>query len=145
MPVRNGNQLTVILANHMQYGKWLEFGTHDHWVTITMPRSFKTSRGNWITLRAGTLRVSGIASGQVADWNIGDTPIMRWPAKDADLQEPAKTGTKKHERWKTVSAQARTVGQGEQMPMVRPTGHDLVPQIIADVQRIVREEFQRAA
>lgn len=116
VPIRNGAHMTVILANHMQYGKWLEFGTRY------------------------------IAHGHVLAWKMGDPPVMQWPAKFADLQQPslrAKQST--HDRWSARITKAMTPGAGEQMPMVRPTGHELVPQIIADVTRIIREEMGKAA
>lgn len=116
IPVRNGYQLTIILANHMDYGRWLEFGTVH------------------------------IAYGHVLAWKQGDPPIMNWPAKAANLQAPsARASEKTHARWATRMDRAMTVGTGEQMPMVRPTGQALVPQIIADVQVIVREEFGKEA
>ena len=116
VPVRNGDHFTIILANHMQYGRWLEFGTRY------------------------------IAHGHVLAWKQGDPPVMNWPAKAANLQQPsARASEKTHARWSARLERAMTPGQGEQMPMVRPTGYELVPQIIEDVKRIVREEFGKAA
>lgn len=115
VPVRNGSQFTISLCNHMTYGKWLEFGTIH------------------------------IAHGHVLAWKYGDPPVMNWPAKAANLQAPsARASQKTHDRWAARMTKAMTVGSGEQMPMARPVGYDLVPRIVSDVQRIIREEFSRA-
>lgn len=115
VPIRNGTQMTIVLANHMQYGSFLEFGTRY------------------------------IAHGRVLDWQIGQPVIRDWPAKMANLRPPGpRARASTHARHQALLARAMAPG-GEQMPMVRPTGHELIPQIIADVQRIVREEFGRAA
>lgn len=115
IPIRNGNVLSIVLANHMEYGKWLEFGT------------------------------AHIAHGHVLSWKQGDPPIMHWPAKDKNLQYSIHDSPKKHARMSAIAEKAGTPGLGEQMPMARPTGYELVPQIIADVERIIREELGRAA
>ena len=115
VPVRNGHTMTILLANHLKYGRFLEFGT------------------------------KFIAGGAVLSWTQGQPVIRSWPAKMANLQPPssrAKPTT--HARFQ--ARLARAMGpEGEQMPFIRPTGQELVPRIIADVQRIVREEFSRAA
>lgn len=111
--LRTGNTFTIILANHLEYGKWLEFGTRY------------------------------IAHGHVEAWQYGQPPIMSWPAKDANLQYPKKPTDKSLARWNSINEKAMTVGTGEQMPMVRPTGYALMAKIIEDVQRIVREEMAR--
>lgn len=105
IPMRQGTKLTVILANHLEYGKWLEFGT------------------------------KFIAGGSVEQWRRGQPPIMMWPAKQRDLQGASAA----------IRQKAMGIGAGEQMPMVRATGYELLPQIIAEVQKIVREELGRAA
>ena len=115
VPIRNGTHFTIILANHMQYGKWLEFGTRN------------------------------IAHGDVLAWKQGDPPVMQWPAKAANLQCPKRSTEKSLARWHARMEGAMTVGQGEQMPMVRPTGYELVPLIIADVRGIVKKELGKSA
>lgn len=115
IPVRNGNQMTVILANHMAYGRWLEFGTRR------------------------------IAYGHVLAWKPGDPPVMMWPAKAANLQYPKRPTERSLARWNARAEKATTRGTGEQMPMVRATGHELIPQIVADVTAIIQREMGRAA
>ena len=114
VPIRNGNILTIVLANHMAYGRWLEFGTRH------------------------------IASGHVLAWKYGDPPVMNWPAKAGTLQKPSsRASSATHEKWSKRMAGAMTPGQGEQMPMARATGYGLLSQIIADVQKIIADELGR--
>lgn len=102
-------------------------------VTVSNPQQYL------VHLEYGTDR---IAKGKVKEWKEGDPPIMSWPAKSADLPEMPKFGTKKYERYETILTNAFTAGRGEQMPMLRPIGHDIAPKVLEDVGQAVVEGFK---
>jgi hypothetical protein len=114
VPIRNGMHLTVILANHQTYGKWLAFGTRF------------------------------IAHGHVLAWTYGQPVIRNWPAKAATLPYPKRPTEKSLARWNERMGRAMSPG-GEELPIVRPVGLSLMPDIIREVQAIIAQEFGRAA
>lgn len=115
---RSSGKMTITLANaikgqngHMPYVYYLEFGT------------------------------DRIAGGRVKDWQTGDAPIVSWPAKSADLPVMPRFGTRAYERYEDVLTHAFTAGEGEQMPMLRPIGHQIAPLVAEDVAQALLEGF----
>lgn len=130
-------------------------------LTVTIGSSVKSEDGKpYIKyLEYGTDRIAG---GRVKKWKPGDAPIMEWPAKlqnipnlrlfggtGSNRDEQGRflaggrsTGTQRFERHVNLAIKAFTAGQGEQMPMLRPIGYEIAPQIAEDVSQAMREGFE---
>lgn len=111
-------------------------GGNAHEMSVTLGNVVKDIP---LFLEYGTAR---IAKGRVKDWQPGQAPIMTWPAKLGDLPDMPKFGTAKHERWETLMEKALTTGTGEQMPMLRPIGHEIAPEVKADLLQAMRDGFE---
>lgn len=119
---------------------------------VTIGSSVKSEDGKpYLTyLEYGTERIAG---GRVKAWQPGQSPIMEWPAKLQGLGNfhleknkgremgVGREGSAKFERHVNLSIKAFTAGQGEQMPMLRPIGYEIAPQVVADVSNAVKEEI----
>ena len=112
-------------------------------LSVTVGNSVKSEDGKpyLVYLEYGTDRIAG---GRVKAWTPGQPPIMDWPAKDGELPSlmDLSPGGQKYERHVDVISKAFTPGTGEQMPMLRPIGHEIAPLIVADIAQAVREGFQ---
>lgn len=96
-----------------------------------------------VYLEFGTDRIAG---GRVKAWQAGEPPILDWPAKTGDLPDitSAMPGSKKYERHADIITNAFTAGSGEQMPMLRPIGYEIAPQVAEDVGNAIAHSFQQA-
>jgi hypothetical protein len=112
-------------------------------LTVTIGSSVKSEDGKpyLVYLEYGTDRIAG---GKVKDWKPGEPPIMSWPAKNDELPSlrDIGPGDKRYERHTKVLIGAFTEGTGEQMPMLRPIGYEIAPEVAADVSLAMREGFQ---
>ena len=131
-----------------------------HMVSATTPKGFWVEVGTSIKSQHGVeypvlleLGTKRIAGGRVLAWKIGAPAIMEWPAKMKRLaagkskaasakkgggKKFAKDSASMDERMKKAMAP----GLGEQMPFVRPVGHDIAPRIVAAMWRAVKHGLQ---
>lgn len=117
---RTAREMSVTVGTNVPYVVFLEYGT------------------------------SRIAKGKVMAWREGDRPVMSWPAKSAGLPDFGRTtdkgaagrfGTKRYERSVKLLDRAFTAGQGEQMPMLRPIGYEIGPQVLESMREAMRRGF----
>lgn len=113
-------------------------------LSITIGNTIKGKDGKPpypVYLEFGTERIAG---GRVKRWQDGQPPIMSWPAKSAELPVMPRFGTKAYERYENTLTMAFTAGQGEQMPMLRPIGHEIAPKVAEDVLHAFARGFESA-
>lgn len=114
--------------------------TGDH-MSVTLGNTIKGKGGQLSyvgMLEFGTDRIAG---GRVKAWQPGDAPIMSWPAKSHDLPTMPRFGTQAYERYMNTLDKAFDAGTGEQMPMLRPTGYEIAPKVVEDVQQAFTQGF----
>lgn len=130
-------------------------------MSVTIGNTIKSTghgRAYPVYLEFGTARIAG---GRVLRWQPGQAAIMDWPAKMENITDLRQfsndgrtrnalghflsggrsTGTRAFERAVTIATKAFTAGQGEQMPILRPIGYEIAPQIAEDVLHAMRNGF----
>ncbi len=93
-------------------------------------------------LEFGTDRIAG---GQLKAWQPGDAPVTAWPAKTLEPPVAPRFGGHASERHVNVLSHAFSADSEAQMPMLRPIGYELAPQIVAAVQQALAAGFQSVA
>lgn len=114
-----------------------------------------------IYLELGTDRIAG---GKVKAWQPGQAPILEWPAKMEDIPNfrlekdkvytkhigggkkkfvtergVGKEGSAKFLRSVKIASMAFTQGEGEQMPMLRPIGYEMAPNVLGALLRTAQK------
>lgn len=139
---RKVQRVSPVESGRMRQSWFTEFERTNQSMSITLANSITGKDGGPgypVYIEFGTDR---IAHGRVKAWQPGEPPIMSWPAKNADLPAMPRFGTAAYERYENTLSKAFTAGAGEQMPMLRPTGYEIAPKVIEDVQQAVVQGFQ---
>lgn len=111
-------------------------------MTVTLSNTERSTGGGQpypFYLEFGTDRIAG---GQLKAWQPGDAPVTAWPAKAVEPPVAPCFGGHANEPHVNVLSHAFSADSEAQMPMLRPIGYELVPQMIAAVQQALAAGFQ---
>ncbi len=88
-----------------------------------------------------------IAGGQVRNWRPGQSPIIMWPAKAADLPDPGKSkpGTKARARKEAILAKAMDAANTEFMPPMRGSWQLIREQVVLAIRERLAKALQKRA
>jgi hypothetical protein len=114
-------------------------------MTMTLSNRARSTSGGQpypFYLEFGTDRIAG---GQLKAWQPGDAPVTAWPAKTLEPPVAPRFGGQASERHVDVLSHAFSADSEAQMPMLRPIGYELAPQMIAAVQHALAAGFQSVA
>lgn len=139
--VQRVTPVDTVHARHARQSWVLVHERTDNKMEITLGNTIKGKDGYMpypYYLEFGTDRIAG---GRVKAWQVGDAPIMSWPAKSGGLPTMPRFGTPAYERYLNVLDKAFTSGEGEQMPMLRPIGYEIAPKIVEDAGQAFVQGF----
>lgn len=114
-------------------------------MTVTLANSARGAKGQVPYAFYREFGTDRIAGDRVGAWQPGDAAVTEWPAKTGEPPERPHFGEGSRERHVDVISHAFAATSAAQMPMLRPIGYELAPEIVASLQQALVTGFQSAA